>query len=229
MTVDAGLEAAVPKMTLAVPETDVKIAETVVETPIANAVAEAMLVPVVLPAARRRTEIVNAIRIGETLAREKNCADGTDVIAMTDHQKWAVLPPLAAMTTRMKAVSVHHPLWVHHLLRRRHLHLPFPVMRTTHVVGAKVETAATVQRIETVSVSAVSADASAMDTTVIAAAAPRIASVAGPTTPRTMPEGMQMAADREWAAITSVLVAGSDRLNWLGYASAIDLLPLLFL
>jgi hypothetical protein len=74
--------AAVPKMILAVLETDVKNVVIVLAIPIVNAVAEAMLVLRAL-AGRRRTGTVNAKLTGETLARERRRAGGTDVIAMT--------------------------------------------------------------------------------------------------------------------------------------------------
>jgi hypothetical protein len=207
VTVDVAVEAvlAVPKMILPVLETDVKIAVIAVETLIVSAVVEAMLVRVVL-AARRRTETVNAMPSGETPARERRCAGGTDGIATTGLRKWvALLSPTAATPTRMKAAPVHHPQWVHHLLPRRLLHLPFRMM----AVGGKAETAATAPRTETGSGSAVTAGASAMAITVRAVVAPRIANVAGPTTPRTIPGGMRMLVG-EWAAITSAPVAGSD-------------------
>jgi hypothetical protein len=49
-----------------------------------------------------------------------------------------------------------------------------------------------------------------MDIIVIAAVAPHIANVDDPTTLRTALGGIRMAAGKERAVITSVLVAGSD-------------------
>lgn len=83
VTVGVEVEAAaVPRMILAVLETDVKNAVIVLATPIVNAVAEAMLVLWAL-AGRRRTGTVNAKLTGETQARERRRAGGTDVIVMT--------------------------------------------------------------------------------------------------------------------------------------------------
>jgi hypothetical protein len=204
VTVGVVVEAvrAVPKMTLAV-LADAKNAVIAVETLIVNALAEAMSVPVVL-AVRRKT--VNAPS-GETLALEKRCAGETDTIATTGPQKWAALLLLPAATpTRTTAAPVHHPRWVHHPPPRHPLHLPFRTMRTLDVGGK----AATVPRTGTGSGSAVTAGASAMAITVRAVVAPRIASVAGPTTPRTIPGGMPTPVGREWAARTSASVAGNE-------------------
>jgi hypothetical protein len=205
VTVVVAVEAvpAVPKMTQAV-LADVKNAVIEVETLIVNALAEAMLAPVVL-AARRRTETVNAMLIGETLALERRCAGGTDTVARTGLQKWVVLLPTAATPTRTTPAPVHRPQWAHHPLPRHPLHLPFRMMRTL-VVGGK---AATVPRTGTGTGSAVTAGASVMAITVRAVVAPRIASVAGPTTPRRIPGGKRTLGD-EWAARTSASAVGNE-------------------
>lgn len=69
---------------------------------------------------------------------------------------------------------------------------------------------AAAQRTETASVTAVTADASVMDITVRVVAALHTASVDGPITPMTIQEAMRMAVGHEWAAITSVPVAGNE-------------------